>query len=64
MAILGNKKNKIPVKQSDLKQAIVKKNNALKASNDNLKGRIKSLEKESRQVEKDLDNLKNDYRKY
>jgi chromosome segregation ATPase len=63
MALLGNKKNKIPVSKKDLNQAIVKKNDSLKKSNSVLNDRIKELDKTKSLYKDEIKSLKPEIQK-
>ena len=53
-------KRRIPIKRSDLKKAILSKNETLKKNNDSLKNAIKHLKKDQKQAEKDLHSTRAD----
>jgi len=53
-------KRRIPIKRSDLKKAILSKNETLKKNNDSLKNAIKYLKKDQKEAEKDLHSARAD----
>ena len=56
-------KNKIPISNSDLKKAIVERNNSLDKKNKVIEGLIKSKEKELKSLEKEYESKSKEYGK-
>ena len=62
MAKIGGK-NKLPISNSDLKKAIVERNNSLDKKNKAIEGLIKSKEKELKSLEKEYESKSKEYGK-
>ena len=58
--MFGNRKNKIPIKKSDLNQAILKRNDKLDAKNKILDDNIKNKESEIKSLDKEIKSLNNE----